>query len=596
PLFLYIKILGRVIMQFMNISTPRHPEVIDEHIGHFTGKNHRYFLYKWKFSGWFAQWNWTAFFLGPFWLIYRKNYFWAFFFASSYLVFDFVFTSSPYFFTFSIELMILSGLFANNIYHAKLSRIQKGFIKNKTSMDSQLKILKTLGGTQWRLPAMLFPAMLLLTFVIPSLFGIHLLRSRVKRLDITSAIYAVFPPHLQWREIKLLRLDYQTAYLQGYFHKSIALNENTLKLSAWKFGPNHAYTIALQSELISNKLNMGDYQDAHRLTTELLKYYQLKFGRNHLFYIFMKNNLAANYIYQGLYSRAKTECHNCLLDLAKYTPDTDTHPVILSNLAQTYSNMGFIYQVYCQYEAAKKYHIEALAFAVKAANGYNIHTCPYLERLGDFYKEQLQIDQAETLYLQAKNIAEQALGLENALVASLLLKLGELNYLKHQFFQAEIFIRQAYMINTKYFGYNHTATAEATCQLGRILFAQGKVHQAETHLNQSLKITTNAIGQNNAVYAKYLNHMAGLYIFRNDYSTAEKTLLISLDRSAAIYGANNPRLLIPLEQLSLLYKKTNNTPACRGIVRRIQRIRQGTPPQQTPSKEIFILDPSGLMI
>ncbi len=583
-------------MKFRRIFTPHHPEVTVEHIEHFTGKNHRYFLYKWKFSSRLAQWNWTAFFLGPFWLIYRKNYCWAFFFASAYLIFDFVFTSSPYAFSFSIELMILSGLFANNIYHAKLTGIQKRFTKDKTGKDLQLNTLKTLGGTQWRLPAMLGLAMLLLTFVIPSLFGIHLLRSRVKRLDITSAVYAVFSPQLRWREIKLLRKDYQTAYLQGHFNKSIALNENTLKLSAWKLGKNHAYTIALQSELISNKLNMGDYQDAYRLTTELLKYYQLKFGRNHLFFIFMKNNLAANYIYQGLYKQAKSECHNCLLDLAEYTPDANTHPVILSHLAQIYSNMGFIYQVYCQYDAAKKYHIEALALAVKGAGGYNIHICPYLERLGDFYKEQLQIDQAKKLYLQAKNIAKQGLGLENPLVASLLLKLGELNYLKRQFFQAEDLIRQAYMINIKYFGYTHTASAEATCQLGRIYFAQGKVHQAETHLNQALEITNNAIGQNNAVYAKYLNHMAGLYIFRNNYATAEKTLLISLDRLTAIYGANNPRLLIPLEQLSLLYKKTHNTPARRDIVRRIQRIRQGASPQQTPSKEIFFLDPSGLMI
>jgi len=171
-----------------------------------------------------------------------------------------------------------------------------------------------------------------------------------------------------------------------------------------------------------------------------------------------------------------------------------------------------------------------------------------------------------------------------------------LNYLKRQFFQAEDFIRQAYMISIKYFGYTHTATAKATCQLGRIYFAQGKVQQAETHLNQSLEITDNAIGQNNAIYAEYLNHISGLYIFRNDYPTAEKTLLISLDRSAFIYGANNPRLLIPLEQLSMLYKKTHNIPARRDIVRRIQRIRQGASPQQTPSKEIFVLDPSGLMI
>ncbi len=583
-------------MKFMRIFTPHHPEVIDEHIEHFTGKNHRYFLYKWKFSGRLAQWNWTAFFLGPFWLIYRKNYFWAFFLASAYLIFDFVFTSNPYAFTFSIELMILSGLFANTIYHAKLSAIQKGFIKAKTGGDAQLKSLETQGGTQWRLPAMLFPAMLLLTFLIPSLLGIHLLRSRVKRLDITSAIYAVFTPHLRWREVKLLRKDYQIAYQQGYFDKSIALNESTLRLSAWKFGKDHAYTIALQSELISNKLNMGNYQDAYRLTTELLKYYRLKFGWNHLFVIFMKNNLVANYIYQGLYNQAKSECHNCLLDLEKYTPDANTHPVILSNMAQIYSNMGFIYQVYCQYDAAKKYHLEALALAVKGAGGYNIHICPYLERLGDFYKEQLQIDQAEKLYLQAKNIAEQSLGLENPLAASLLLKLGELNYLKRQFFQAEDLIRQAYMINARYFGYTHTATAEAVCQLGRIYFAQGKVQQAETHLNQALEITNNAIGQNNAVYAKYLNHIASLYLFRNNYNTAKKTLLISLDRLTAIYGANNPRLLIPLEQLSLLYKKTHNIPARRDIVRRIQRIRQGTSPQQIPSKDTFFLDPSGLMI
>ncbi|MCK5243073.1 tetratricopeptide repeat protein [bacterium] len=563
------------------------PDITEEHIKRFTGKNYRYFFYKWKFAGIFSQWNWSAFSFGPFWFFYHKQYSWGSVLAIAYLLGDFIFTTNPLHFTFIFELMLFPGLFANLIHFARLNRLITQGKRDQLSTEQLHLVLQHNGGTRWQSPALLIGICLLLTLCFPSLFGIHLFKTRVLRAEINSIVYAVFQPDILWREFKLLRKDYQAAYLNGHFDLSIYLNESTLKLSELKHGKDHHYTIALQSELIEFKLKAGNYQDAQQLTQELLELYQIRFGPEHLFVIFMLNNQVSNYLYQGRYDLAKPEANNCLLMLDKYK-DNFKHPVILSNVAGIYSNLGVVYQVFCKFEMSAKYHREALRLILKAGNGYTIQAYPYLERLGDFYKDQYDAEQANQYYTQAKEIVEPILGSESPLASSIFLKLGEMHFLKHQYRKAAALTRHAHTINQTYYGYEHTATAQSAQLLGKIYFSQANLQEAEIYLFKSLSIVEKAIGKQNAIYAEYLNQISDLYVFRNNYADAESALLQSIKTATSIYGKNHPKLLLPLEQLVSVYENTKNTVARKIFLQQIHRIMQTSPWQ--PAEEKLIED------
>jgi tetratricopeptide (TPR) repeat protein len=559
---------------FKQIFSPNHPELVDDAIRHFIGGNYRYFIYKWKFARGLSQWNWAAFFFGPLWFMLRKNYFWACFFSAGIIAGDFYFSTNPCHVTLPLEVMLASGMFANKIYFRKFFKLRETLRRKALSKIEQNTVLQSAGGRDWRATGILVVCLAAFLLLLPSVFGIHLFKTQVRRAEVQSLIWCLTNPEQTSVELALLRQDYQLARLRGEFKRSISVNENSLKLAEFKLGKAHPFAIAMQSDLIDNKLNVGAFRDVLPLTGDMLRQYQLQFGKEHMFIAFMMNNLVSNYLYQGLYDQAKSTCFNALLILEKYSRN-ETHPVILSNLAAIYSNMAVIQQAYCQYEDAEKNSRDALQLAVQASKGYTIYVCVYLERLGDLYIEQLKLDEAEELYEQAKDIVVKALGPGNPLASSIFLKLGEIRLLRNQFDSAEKFALQAHGLNEKYYGAAHDATAESAYILSRIYLAQGKLFEAEKFAHQSLDAARQAIGAKNVIYGKYLLQMSEVYFIKNNFIETEKMLKDALNLYTATYGENNLRLLDPLEQLAVFYDKTNNRTAHWGIANRIRRVKGG---------------------
>jgi predicted negative regulator of RcsB-dependent stress response len=549
-----------------------HPDLADVAVQAFTGGNYRYFVYKWKFARGFSQWNWAAFFFGPLWFALRRNYFWAGLLSLGLLAGDFYFSANPYHITLTVEVLLFSGLFANKIYYRKFLKIQSGLKREKASAHSQALRLAQLGGRCWRPAFGLSLALVVVHLLLPSAFGVNLFATHVRRVEVQSFFWSLTDPEQGTRELALLREDYQLARWQGAFARSLAVNENSLKLALLKLGRDHPYTIALQSDLIENKLNAGAFRDVLPLTEELIKQYQLQFGPEHMFMAFMMNNLVANYLYQGLYDQAKSECFNALLILEKYSKN-ETHPVILTHLAAIYSNMGVIQQAYGQYDEAEKNDRDALQMSMQAEKGYSIYGCVYLERLGDLFLEQRKLDEAEEQFQQAKDIVGKSLGLGNPLASLVLLKLGEIRLYRNQLDAAERFFLQAQALNEKYFGPGHMATAESAYDLSRAALAAGKLHEAEKYIAQCLKITRSALGEENAHYARYLLQKAEVDMIKNNFSRAEGELKTALRVDTAIFGENNPRLLEPLEALNTLYVKSGNQTAQAVVAGRLRHLK-----------------------
>jgi hypothetical protein len=548
------------------------PDLDDEAVSAFAGGNYRYFVFKWKFARGFSQWNWAAFFFGPLWFMLRRNYVWAGALSAALLAGDFYFSANPYRFTLTFELMLFSGLMANRVYYRQFRRLQDMLKRQKIPAARQGAQLARLGGRRWRPACALALGLAALTLLLPLFFGVNLYATRVRGLDAQSLLWSLAQPEQATEELAALRRDYQTARLRGEFARSLAVNESSLKLAALKLGRDHPYAIALQSDLIENKLNAGDFRAVLPLTEELIKQYQLQFGPEHMFMAFMMNNLVSNYLYQGLYDRAKSECFNALLILEKYSKN-ETHPVILANQAALTSNLGVIQQAYGQYDEAEKSDRDALQMSMQAEKGYSVYGVVYLERLGGLFLEQRRLEEAEEQFQQAKDIVGKSLGLGNPLASSLLLKLGEVRLWRMQLDAAERFFLQAQEINERCYGLRHAATAESAWDLSRVYLAEGKLHEAEKYANLCLKIAGNALGRENAHYARYLLQKAAVDLIRNDFGETEKALKTALKTYGNIFGESNLRLLEPLESLQALYAKTGNAVGQGVTAARIRRLK-----------------------
>lgn len=549
-----------------------HPELNDEFIRAFAGGNYRYFVYKWKFARGFSQWNWAAFFFGPLWFAFRRNYFWAGVLSLGLLTGDFYFSANPYHVTVTVEVMLFSGLFANAIYYRKFLKLQAGLKRAQLHSEQHLQVLRGLGGRAWR-PALGWGIGLVgLNLLLPPALGVNLFSTRVRRAEVQSFFWSLTDPDQNTRELALLREDYQKARLAGAFARSLKVNENSLKLALLKLGRDHPYTIALQSDLIENKLNAGAYRDVLRLTRELIREYQLQFGPEHMFMAFMMNNLVSNYLYQGLYDQAKSECFNALLILEKYSKN-ETHPVILTHQAALAGNLSVIQQAYGQYDEAEKSARDALQMSLQAEKGYSIYGCIYLERLGEVLLEERKLDEAEEQFQLAKDLVSRTLGPGNPLASSVFLKLGEIRLWRNQLDAAERLFLQAHELNEQYYGGAHMVTAESAYDLSRVTLAEGKLQASEKHIIRCLEITRRALGENNAHYARYLLQQAEVDLIKNDMVSTERELKTALKIYTAIFGEHNPRLLDPLELLHTFYVKTGNSGAQWVVANRIRNLK-----------------------
>lgn len=574
-------------MAWLDFFKPRIPDAVDDDIRRFVGINYRYFVFKWGFARGLSRWNLAALFLGPWWFGYRRLAGIGIALAALLVLGDFWLTVNPWHFTFAAEFMLLAGWLANPLYF-------RSFRRAKTLAAGSPEALAAAGGVRWQWPALILAGMLAANFLLPAVFGISLWRTRVARVEIGSLLYAWLSPDYRSRELSLLRRDYQLAYLRGEFGRSLDVNQGVLAAATLKFGPEHPYALGAQYELLYNKLTAGQHREAQALTEKAVRQYEVRFGPEHPFVAFIQNNLVSVYLYQGQYGQARSACFNNLLILEKYQK-SESDPVILSNYAAIYSNLGVIQQLWGDQEEAEKSHTEALNLALRAANGPNIEICRYLERLGDWYQEQLRLEDAKRMYDQERIIAERTVGLENPLLSSIWLKLGELQYLRHQLPEAEKALARAHGINRRFYGDRHTATAETAWQLGRVYFSQGKLFEAEKHIDQALEITSRAIGEQNALYARYLTAKIDLYLFRNNYPAAERALKASLGAMIEVYGPAHPRLLIPLEQFARLYEKTGRTAAERQIRRRLEDLQRRAP-RLAPGKSLDRLDLDGQML
>jgi len=578
------------LKQFFGFS---HPELKDDSIQHYVRGNASYYIYKWKFARGFSRWNFAAFFLGPLWLVLRKNYGWGIALALAGVLADYYLAPNPYHLVFVVELMLFCGLFGNDIYYRRyrksVARLKRGGVPE----EGLPAALRALGGRDWLAPLGLLLGMAAASLLLPSAFGVHLYRNRAFMVDAGSLAYARWKPEVRVRDLNRLRWDYQRAFMQGSFERSISVNRNTVRLAMRRLGEDDPMTIGLQSDLVRTSLQAGHYEDARRLTESLLREYQVQFGQDHLFTTFMLNNLVSVYIAQGLYQKARIEANNCLLILEKY-PQKETHPIIQGHIAAIYSNLGVVQQQYGEYGLAEKNHQDAFSLAMESSGGPTITSWIYLERLADFYKEEMKLDEADRLYRQERKLAERTLGLENPLMSSVLLKQGDLHFVRRQVAEADKLFQQAFMTNRHFYGNTHTATAEAAYLLGKSAFAQGNLAEAENYLDMSLDICGRAIGTHNAIYGDYLIQRAELDLFRNNLNPAEIRLASAHKIFNEVFGETHGRLLPVLEPLAEIYTQRGNAKNLQKIRQQMKRIQEGLHPAGQPNERRYHWETDGV--
>lgn len=236
-----------------------------------------------------------------------------------------------------------------------------------------------------------------------------------------------------------------------------------------------------------------------------------------------------------------------------------------------------------------------------------------------FY-QQGKISDATTYANQALEYSQTTFGSESPKTATALNNLGELYRLQGRFIEAEKFYKKSLSIREKVFGKNNIQVALAQNNLGSVYFAQKRFDKAEELYKSSVDVLTQALSKGDpninimkknlaevykvekkyteaeniykeilseheskndnkedVNYAKSLNDLAAIYYLEGKYLESLPLFTKTLSILEKIKGVNNPDLIVVLDNISQVYKKTGDNVKATSYAERANSLRNKKP-------------------
>jgi tetratricopeptide (TPR) repeat protein len=294
-------------------------------------------------------------------------------------------------------------------------------------------------------------------------------------------------------------------------------------------------------------INLGQYQDALNPAKEALAIRKKLFGPDHTDVAQSASNLAWLFSNIGQYEDALPLYQEALairkkaLGLAHLDVATS-----LSNLAWLYSKMG-------QYEKGVPLYQEALAIRKKALGLAHPDVATSLNNLALLYSKMGQYEDALPLNQEALAIRKKALGLAHPDVATSLNNLALLYSKMGQYEDALPLNQEALAIRKKALGPHHPDLAISLTDLAVLYYYMGQFEKALPLNQEALVIRKKAFGVVHSSVATSLDNLALLYSKIGQYEKALPLHIEALAIRKSVLRPDHPDVAISLNNLALLY-------------------------------------------
>ncbi|HUU03343.1 MAG TPA: tetratricopeptide repeat protein [Myxococcota bacterium] len=329
---------------------------------------------------------------------------------------------------------------------------------------------------------------------------------------------------------------------------------------------------------------LGHYDKAKKIYTDLVGLIEGKVGRLHPRWISARNGLANVSFARGLYPAA----------------------------ARLYSEtLKISRRLHVDFRPGDSYTLEGLAWSRYALGDYTASgelftkTCGLREKslgpmhpaLADSLDGQAcarialdQADAADEPALRALRIREHNFGSEHDKIAASMDTLCVLRLAQGRLEEAASRCERSLAIREKIFGSNHLELAISLVGLARARRSQGRVEDAEKLLQRALAIRTRALENDHVLIADTLSALAALHQAQGRYAQAETMLRRALGIRERLLGSKHASLIELLHRLSLSVYAQGRGPEANALCERALDISKKLPDGMSTQGHAVILD------
>jgi tetratricopeptide (TPR) repeat protein len=220
------------------------------------------------------------------------------------------------------------------------------------------------------------------------------------------------------------------------------------------------------------------------------------------------------------------------------------------NVADSFYNLGLLYEKKCCYLEAENCHVKALEIYEKCLGSKHPQIASSLTCLADIYFAQGLYDKAETLYMEGLKIREEVLGKEHPEVVKSIRGVMQLYFSQNRLHEAEFLLNQALNIRDSRLVEKYPDdVASLIGNLASIYGLQYHYEKSENLLLKSLEIW-NKYGGISEGTVTALSNLASIYREQKRYSEATSIHLQAVELLQELVGEEHFQVAIELARLA----------------------------------------------
>ena len=249
------------------------------------------------------------------------------------------------------------------------------------------------------------------------------------------------------------------------------------------------------------------------------------------------------------YNKA-VEIHNCVITLRERLYGTEH-----LDTADSYNNIGIVYNELSEYEKALEYHFKALKIREKILGTEHPDTAMSYNNIGNVYGSLRENKKALEYHLKALAIFEKIWGIKHLKTAASYNNIGNIYNQLDEYETALEYYLKALRIYAQSLGTEHPDTAMSYNNIGNVYGLLRKYKKALEYHFRALKIKEKVLGTEHPDTAMSYNNIGIVYYELNEYETALEYQLKALKIYEKVLGPEHSKTKNLLKAIEIVKAK-----------------------------------------
>ena len=251
------------------------------------------------------------------------------------------------------------------------------------------------------------------------------------------------------------------------------------------------------------------------------------------------------------YNKA-VEIHNCVITLRERLYGTEH-----LDTADSYNNIGIVYNELSEYEKALEYHFKALKIREKILGTEHPDTAMSYNNIGSVYFCLCEYEKALEYFFKALKIREKILGTEHPDTAMSYNNIGNVYGSLRENKKALEYHLKALAIFEKIWGIKHLKTAASYNNIGNIYNQLDEYETALEYYLKALRIYAQSLGTEHPDTAMSYNNIGNVYGLLRKYKKALEYHFRALKIKEKVLGTEHPDTAMSYNNIGIVYYELN---------------------------------------